>query len=1213
MKARLYIVLCIAFITQMAGVLPLQAGHYYYKQISLKEGLPSTVRCILTDEQGFVWIGTRSGLGRFDGHELKKYIHHADDPHSLPHDLVLQIAEDEQYNIWILTDKGVARYQRQSDDFYLPTDEKGKNITAYSTCPTPEGLLFGAKNKIYFYSYRDGSFRLLQEFDQTPDFRNFNITILSLWDEETVLCCSRWQGLLLLNLKTGAYSRPPFDCGKEIMSMIIDSKNRIWIAPYNNGLYCFDRNGKQLASYTTRNSSLSNNVILSLAERENKLWIGTDGGGINCFDPQTERFTHYPQTLGEKIVSICPLSETELLASSFSKGIFRFNKKTGNYQRFSLPDKDAEAKLASSSAPTNIRVNDRNEIELYGNAFYRYIPGSQQLIPIHFKNKQLQYSWIYIGKYRTYPFFHDRNNVFQYNKEKNEYETIAYEKNNQILAASIDSLGTLWIAEPNGVTRIHLPSNRKEPLKLPDGNDVITSLVIDHEGIVWMGSLGIIYAYNPHKNHFVIYNEMDGILPNDFLAKPALVASDGNIYMGGSEGLVRINKALKPASAPPPITLKLQEIALNGTTVHFIPRSTMEIPYNFSSLKIHTQLEGGNVFHKRIYRFRIKGLNTEYTETSRPHLVLHTISPGDYKITVQCTQNDGSWSPEFTLLKFTVLPPWWQQSWFILLCAAIIILFIIYIIKAHDRQLKRKYKEQERTIYKEKVKALININHELRTPLTLIYTPLKQLTNSKQIPYELRGKLYGAFKQARQMKNIIDMILNMRKMEVEKNILRMSSTPFNEWLQSILNDFKDELSLRNISLAFTPDTTIETMYFDRSQCEIVVNNLLTNAYKFSEENSTVTVSTYLEGNGSRVRVTIKDEGIGLQEEDIANLFTRFYQGKHSFQGNGIGLSYAKQLVEMHGGIIGAQNNETKGATFFFTLPYRQEAADIQSTPQTYLNDALHLSADIDYKQPQQDSIEKFHSILIVEDDRDLCNYLICNLQVLFEEVYEAHDGMEALPILTSQRPQIVLSDVKMPRMNGFELCRYIKQKPDLNYMPVILLTSCVDDASIEEGYKTGAEAYITKPFDMDLLSIQIQNIMHNHNIVKKHYATIDIPIPKQENLNHINEQLMLQFSRIVNENISNVDMDVNFIAKQMGMSRASLYNKTKGMMDIGISEYIIKCRLEYARKLLDATTLSISEVAEQSGFKHSRNFSTVFKNAMGMSPSDYRKKDSRPS
>ena len=198
-------------------------------------------------------------------------------------------------------------------------------------------------------------------------------------------------------------------------------------------------------------------------------------------------------------------------------------------------------------------------------------------------------------------------------------------------------------------------------------------------------------------------------------------------------------------------------------------------------------------------------------------------------------------------------------------------------------------------------------------------------------------------------------------------------------------------------------------------------------------------------------------------------------------------------------------------------------------------------------------------------------------------------------------------------MNGFELCRYIKQKPDLNYMPVILLTSCVDDTSMEEGYKMGAEAYITKPFDMDMLFIQIQNIMHNHNFMKNHYATIDIPIQKQENLNYINEQLMIQFNRIINETISNVNMDVNFIAQQMGMSRASLYNKTKGMMDMGISEYIIKCRLEYARKLLDTTTLSIGEVAEQTGFKHSRNFSTVFKNIVGMSPSDYRKKDSRPS
>lgn len=1291
MKKTFYVILYLCFFVIKAY--PINRPYYHFKQLSIKEGLPTSIVSLYDDKNGSLWVGTTQGVYRFNGEKIKKY--------HLPYRLrqsshyINDLFGDNESRIWAITSQGISYYEYQTDSLQAFL-RHNKPVKASIVMPEGNKLLIPLTDTLLIYN------KDLQLSKAIPfNIKGNHVIKMQPFDSQRYLIInSKWE-MKLLNTYTGEITPPPFDEASNVFDLYQDTSHRYWISFYGQGVKCYSHEGKLLTTYNTRNSGLNNDIVLDITEwnkaiwlatdgggvniiypdtrdvqilsnKENRqfpansvtclchsnnhiwigmvregvlgaekgfittytkaaqnpasglsdkcplclwedkdgcIWMGTDGGGINCFDPQTERFTHYKETLGEKIVSICPLSDTELLASSFSKGIFRFHKKTGSYRRFSLPDKDAEIKLASSSAPTNLRVNDKKEIELYGNAFYRYIPASHQLIPILPGIKQLQSSWVYMGNYRTYPFFHDRSNVFRYNKEKKEYETIVYEENNQILAASIDTTGTLWIAGPNGVSRIHLPSKRKESLKLPDGNDVITSLVIDREGTVWMGSLGIIYAYDPYKNHFVIYNEMDGILPNDFLAKPVLAASDGNIYMGGSEGLVRINKALKPASIPPPITLELQEVSLNGNKVPFRSRSTMEIPYNFSSLQVHAQLEGENVFHKRIYRFRIKGLNTEYTETSRPHLILHTISPGDYRITVQCTQNDGNWSPEFTLLKFTVLPPWWHQTWFVLLCAVLIVLVVIYAVRGYDQRLKRKYKEQERTIYKDKVKALININHELRTPLTLIYTPLKQLTNSKQIPYELRGKLHGAFKQARQMKNIIDMILNMRKMEVEKNILRMSPAPFNEWLQSILDDFKDEFSLRNIQLTFVPDAAIHTMYFDHSQCEIIINNLLTNAYKFSEENSTVTVSTCLERNGSRIRVSVKDEGIGLQKEDIANLFTRFYQGKHSLQGSGIGLSYAKQLVEMHGGIISAQNNEQKGATFFFILPYRQEAADIQSTPQTYLNNALQLSTDPNREQQQQDDTEKFHSILIVEDDRDLCNYLICNLQVLFEEVYEAHDGMEALPILTSRRPQIVLSDVKMPRMNGFELCRYIKQKPDLNYMPVILLTSCVDDASMEEGYKMGAEVYITKPFDMDLLCIQIQNIMHHHNIVKKHYAAIEIPMQKGENLSYINEQLMIQFNRIIHENIGNVDMDVNFIAQQMGMSRASLYNKTKGVMDMGISEYIIKCRLEYACKLLDTTALAIGEVAEQAGFRHSRNFSTTFKNIMGMSPSDYRKRE----
>ena len=289
MKTRIFILLYIAFFMQLAGILPIQAGHYFYKQISLKDGLPSTVRCILTDEQGFVWIGTRSGLGRYDGHELKKYIHQANNPDSsLPHNIINQITEDKQNNIWVLTDKGLACYQRQSDNFFIPTDEKGNNIWVNSTCLIKDGVLFGSQNKFYFYSYQDSSLRLLQSLNQES---NFNITQLSLWNDHTLLCCSRWQGLLLLDLNTGKYSLPPFDCGKEIMNMLIDSQNRIWIAPYNGGVSCFTHDGTRLASYTTQNSELNNDVVLSLAEREGKIWIGTDGGGINILEPKTGKFT----------------------------------------------------------------------------------------------------------------------------------------------------------------------------------------------------------------------------------------------------------------------------------------------------------------------------------------------------------------------------------------------------------------------------------------------------------------------------------------------------------------------------------------------------------------------------------------------------------------------------------------------------------------------------------------------------------------------------------------------------------------------------------------------------------------------------------------------------------------------------------------------------------------------------------------------------------
>ena len=994
------------------------------------------------------------------------------------------------------------------------------------------------------------------------------------------------------------------------IACLCPNDRHMWIGMVREGVLSIQRSFITTYSKASLNqySGLSEKCILFLWEdTDGSIWVATDGGGINRFDPGTEQFTHYPETMGEKIVSICPFSDTELLLSSFSKGFFRFNKKTGSYRRLHLPDKEIEDILTKLSTPANLRVNDQGEIEIYGPRSYRYSPKENKIVLIRPNIKGLYASWIYFGKYNSDLFFHDYRNIFLYNCQKEEFKIISYREHNQVLAASIDPSGVLWISKPNGIKSLSLSTGKEEYINLPDDNDVITSIVIDSDGTVWMGALGVLYAYTPETKHFAIYNSMDGVLPNDFLSKPVLVAKNGNIYMGGTEGLLRINKQLKVNMTSLSTTLYLRKILLNGTLVSPTQQNELEIADNFSSMEIFVHSEGSDVFHKRIYRFHIKGLNNGIIEIPHPRLMLHTLSAGTYQITVQCTQNDGSWGKEFNLLSLYVYPPWWKRTWFISLCIGVIILWIIYLFIQQEKRLQRKLHEQEREVYKDKVRALINISHELRTPLTLIYTPLKQLTNSKQIPYEYRMKLQKILKQASQMANLIDMILNLRKMEVEQNILRMSSVNFNEWLLGILDEFRDEFQIRNITLAFKPDPEIQTMCFDCNQCKIIINNLLMNASKFSESNSTITVSTKLESYNGHVRITIKDEGIGLREDDIKYLFNRFYQGKHSLQGSGIGLSYAKQLVEMHGGIIGARNNEDKGATFFFTLPYRQDIATIISTPQNQLNHIMPDELERNKKQLAQEVTDKFHSILIVEDDRDLCDFLVCNLQASFENVYEAHDGIEAIPILCSQIPQIILCDIKMPRMNGLELCQYIHQKKELNHIPVILLTSCVDNEIQEEGYRAGAEAYITKPFDMELIIIQLKNILHNHAIIKKRYSNIEFPKQAQETLAPINEQLWLQFNQIINDNISNIDMDVHFISTQMGMSRASLYSKTKEMMGMGINEYIIKCRLGHACHLLKTTLLSISEISEQSGFKHSRNFSTLFKNTIGQSPSEYRK------
>ena len=1307
MRIRILVLLCITFIIQFAGILPLQAGHYYYKQISLKDGLPSTVRCILADEQGFIWIGTRSGLGRYDGHELKKYIHQTDNPHSLPHNLINQITEDKQNNIWILTEKGLACYQRQSDDFYLPTDEKGNHIIVYSTCLTDDGVLFGSQNKVYFYSYQDSSLRLLQELDKEP---NFNITLLSLWDEHTLLCCSRWQGLLLLDLNTGQYRLPPFDCGKEIMNMLIDSQNKIWIAPYNAGISCFSHDGKRLASYTTHNSALSNNVVLSLAEREgqiwigtdggginvlepetghlsllehvpgsdnyslpansilclyndrnnnmwagsirnglisirevsmktytdvlpgsdrglsnntvlslyqeadDRVWIGTDGGGINLFNPRTEKFTHYPSTWEDKVASISPFTSGNLLLSIFSQGVFVFNPTTGKKTPFIIIDTETSTRLGSRGKTVNLFQNTPHSVLLLGDHVYQYNLKEQTFsVATEQQGLDIIGAILPITNHQNYTYLNDTKHIFSLDNRTNRLETL-YQcgKDTLINSVSLDEYGSFWIGNNYGLIHYNPVNKVQTPIPTSLFTEV-TLLVCDQQGKVWIGTDNMLFAWLINEKKFVLFGESDGAIQNEYLSKPRLLSSQGNIYMGGVKGLLHINSNLPLATSEFP-KLQLSDVVINGESVNNEidgDPAGISAPWN-SNITIRIMSREEDIFRQKMYRYQIEGLNDQQIESYSPELAIRSLPPGSYKIMASCTAKDGSWIPSQQVLELTILPPWYRTWWFILSCAIFITAAIIETfrrtLKRKEEKLKWAMKEHEQQVYEEKVRFLINISHELRTPLTLIHAPLSRILKSLSPEETQYLPIKAIYRQSQRMKNLINMVLDVRKMEVGESKLQIQPHYLNKWIEHVSQDFTSEGEAKNVRIRYQLDPQIETVSFDKDKCEIILSNLLINALKHSPQDTEITITSELLANEGSVRISIIDQGSGLQQVNTQRLFTRFYQGTGEQSGTGIGLSYSKILVELHGGSIGARDNQEAGATFFFELPLKQKSEEIICQPKAYLNELM--SDDSNEQIPNNDDFDTSpYTILVVDDNSDLTDFLKKSLGEYFKRVIIASDGVEALQLIKSHTPDIIVSDVMMPRMNGYELCKNIKEDITISHIPVILLTARDDKQSQLSGYKNGADAYLTKPFEIEMLMEIIRNRLKNRESTKKRYLNAGlIPAPEESTFSQADETFLLKLNQIIQENLDSSDLDVTFICKEIGMSRASLYNKLKALTDMGANDYINKFRMEKAIVLITGTEMTFTEIAEKVGFTTSRYFSTAFKQYTGETPTQYKEK-----
>ena len=991
-----------------------------------------------------------------------------------------------------------------------------------------------------------------------------------------------------------------------------DQMDNIWIGSIHGGLFAI----KKVFIKTYKDVPLNNpngvseRIVVSIFEdKDTLLWIGTDGGGINSFDQKTNTFHHYPTTYGEKVTSITDFSENELLLSCFNKGVYTFNKRTAQMQPFPIINDSISKREFSSGDLVNLYATKDN-IYILGAKVYIYNKHTRQTSILYAPQidiqRQIAMQAIYSDD--THLYLMGTNNLFKLNFKTNELSSlVSMKEGDDFTSACRDDKGNFWIGSNFGLLFYNKQTGKTEKIHTNLFNSV-SSLAYDKKGKVWIGAQNMFFAYIINEKRFVILDESDGVPSNELIFTPIPALRTPNLYMGGTMGLVRINTDIIFESNLSPI-LKLLEVKLNSkSTLKQVNNNCISIPWNHSSFNIKVIADEKNSFRKHLFRYVITGKDKMVIESYLQTLELGTLASGEYTISVSCDTPNGEWSQPTEILTIMVSPPWWKSTWFIILCIffAFLVAGVVFfsLIRKKENRLKREMREHEKKIYEEKIRFLINISHELRTPLTLIYASLKRILNKEVKQDELPEYLQGAFKQANQMKDIINIVLDARKMEVGQEVLHISSHPLHKWIQEVAETFQTASKAKEIEITYDFDDSIQSIAYDDTKCKVVLSNLIMNALKYSPNQTRIVIKT-IRTNES-IQVHVQDQGIGLDNVDIKKLFTRFYQGKHNEGGSGIGLSYAKMLIDLHGGRMGAFNNKDRGATFFYEIPANLQEQEVSCPQHSYLNELLSSPEEEEKIESGSFSLQGY-SLLIVEDKQDLREFLKNALKDKFKKIYQAENGLVALEVIKQQQPDIIVSDVMMPQMNGYQLCKEIKENLNISHIPVILLTARADSESQMLGYKLGADAYLPKPFEMEMLLSVIQNQMRNREYIKSRYRGNQFILsPQEATFSNTDEQFMIKLNEMIDQNLSQPDLDVKFLTAQMAMSRTSLYNKVKELTGMGANDYINRRRIDKAIILLTQSDMSITEISEQVGFTYQRYFSTLFKEMKGMTPSQFR-------
>ena len=1087
---------------------------------------------------------------------------------SRPDVIIHAVAQDIEGRIWVGKDyDGIDVLEKETGKVtsLVAHDDNGRSLphnTIYDLYADRDGIMWVGtyKKGVSYYSESIFKFNMYEWGD---------ITCIEQADENRLWLGTNDHGILLWNRSTG--KAEPFWRDAEgqlpnpVVSMLKSKDGKLWVGTFNGGLYCMD--GSRVRSYKegVGNTLASNNVWALVEDDKGRIWIASLGGGLQCLEPVSGTFETYTSSnsalLENNVTSLCWVDNNTLFFGTANQGVGMMDMRTREIKK--IQGQSGNVKL-SNDAVNHVYKDSRG--------------------------------LVWIATREGLNVYDTRRHVFL------DLSSVAEAKGNFIAAITEDQERNMWVSTSRKVIRVTVASdgkgsylfdsrayNSEDGLQNCDFNQ--RSIKTLHNGIIAIGGL---YGVNVFAPDHIRYNKM---LPNVMFTGLSLF--DEAVKVGQSYGgRVLIEKELNDVE-------------------------NVEFDYKQNIFSVSFASDNYNLPEKTQYMYKLEGFNNDWlTLPLGVHNVTFTnLAPGKYVLRVKAINSDGYVGIKEATLGIVVNPPFWMSWWAYLLYAVglVVVLFLArYRMlkrereKFHLQQIENEVAKNEE-INNMKFRFFTNVSHELRTPLTLIISPLEGML--KETTDELQStRLQLMYRNAQRLLHLVNQLLDFRKGEMSTHQLSLSEGDIISYVHSVCNSFLLMADKKHIQFSFFSGIDTFSMAFDADKVGKIVMNLLSNAFKFTPEGGRVTVMIeHVAGTPDILEIKIADTGIGISDVDKEHIFERFYQAGHKgveeTTGNGIGLSLVRDFVTLHEGEVKVFDNIGMGSVFVIQFPVKHVETQVQLPEETGM--PAGDEEDKEMKEEAREEMERknFPLLLIVDDNEDFRIFMRYSLELQYR-VKLAVNGKEAWEMMQEELPDLVISDVMMPQMDGNELCRLIKQDKRTAHIPVILLTARQNTEAKLEGLQTGADDYVTKPFNMTILVLRIRKLIELSRYHRVTQGMID-PAPSEIVITSLDEKLIEKAIKYVEDNMSRTELSVEELSRELGMSRVHLYKKLLQITGKTPIEFIRVIRLKRAAQLLRESQLHVSEVAFEVGFNNPKYFSRYFKDEFGVLPSVYQEKEGK--